>query len=398
MNPAPHADVIVIGLGAIGSAVAWQLARRGARVVGIDRFTPPHEHGSSHGASRITRLAIGEGEAYVPLVQRSHQLWRELEAAAGCRLMQRTGGLVIGARDGRARHHGQNNFVQRTLNAARRFGIAHEMLGRDEVLRRFPQFLLRDEEEAYFEPESGLLRPEDCVSAMLQAARNAGALLRFDEPVRSIDSSAGGVSVTTRCGRVHGAKAVLCAGAWTPALLAATSAGAALAPKMKVMRQLMCWFATDEPALYSPECCPIYIWLHGPRAEDLVYGFPQADSRAGIKLGSEQYAASTDPDLVEREVSDAEVREVHARHVAGRLRAVSARRVHAATCLYTVTPDMGFIVDRHPAHEPVTLVSACSGHGFKHSAGLGEALAQGLLGEPVAVDLSVFALNRFNPA
>ena len=193
------ADVVVVGLGVAGSAVLRHLARQGgASVVGIDRLRPPHDRGSSHGASRITRLAIGEGHEYVPLVQRSHALWRELEAETGAALMQTTGGLVVATPESQAAtFHGRPGFFERTVGAAERFGIAHEQLDAAEIAHRWPALQPRGDERGYFEPEAGLLRPEACVQAQLDAAVRDGATLRLDETVQRIDVVAGRPSVVT---------------------------------------------------------------------------------------------------------------------------------------------------------------------------------------------------------
>jgi sarcosine oxidase len=195
------ADVIVIGLGAFGSAVACQLARRGAAVIGIDRFHPPHDLGSSHGATRITRLAVGEGAQYVPFVQRSHQIWRVLESELGQPLHLRTGGLIMGSGDGRAVHHGRPDFVQQTIDVAQRCGIAHEVLRAADIRDRYPQFLVRGDELAYCERDAGVLLPERCVAAQIESARAHGATLRLNEPVLSIRGAAGGVTVRTGAAR-----------------------------------------------------------------------------------------------------------------------------------------------------------------------------------------------------
>ncbi|WP_130429997.1 N-methyl-L-tryptophan oxidase [Rivibacter subsaxonicus] len=389
MTAATAPDVIVVGLGAVGSAVAHHLARRGARVLGLDRFHPPHDQGSSHGRTRITRLAVGEGVAYVPLVQRSHLLWRELEAETGEHLYQRTGGLVIAssAADAAA-FHGQAGFFARTLALAQRFGIEHELLDAAALRERYPQFLLRDDESAYLEREAGMLFPERCVAAQLQAAQRHGATLVYGETVQRIECHPQGVSVHTDRATHHAARVVLSAGAWLPAL-----AGPALAARLAVRRQVLQWFGTDTPALYAPQRCPVFIWLHGPEPADCLYGFPTGDGVDGVKVGTEQVATRTAPDAVDRQVRPEEVRAVYERHVRGRLHGLRPDCVASATCLYTSTENGDFIVDEHPDAPRVTLVSACSGHGFKHSAALGEAVAQRVLGEAPRVDLGPFALG-----
>jgi sarcosine oxidase len=382
-------DVIVIGLGAIGSATLYQLARKGVRAVGIDRFVPPHDRGSSHGESRITRLAVGEGDDYAPLVRRSHAIWRDLEEATGESLLHQVGGLIISARRGTP-HHGKSDFFGRTIAMAERHGIAHEVLNAAEMAYRFPELELQGEERGYYEPEAGILFPERCVAAQLDLARCLGATLRFNEEVLSIVPAGSGVSVTTTEGRLRARRVVMAAGPWLPAL-----APRSFAPSLKVFRQTLHWFPTAAGA-YTPGKFPIFLWMHGESQEDYFYGFPQLPGSGGIKVASERYTGTTTPEACDRRVTVAESTEIFQRHVSGRLRGVGARPLKAASCLYTVTPDAGFVVDS-PAELPgVLLVSACSGHGFKHSAALGEAIAEEILGDFDAESpLTGFGMHRF---
>ena len=382
------ADIVVVGLGAVGSAVAHYLAAGGARVVGIDRYRPPHAHGSSHGATRITRLAIGEGDQYVPIVQRSHVLWRELEAENGETLMVTTGGLVIASASADLHpYHGQAGFFTQTTSAAERFDIAHERLDAAEIRHRFPAFLPSGDERGYLERDAGFLHPERCVAAHLRSAEANGADLRYGTALERIDDVHGGAGaiVSTDSGTIVAAHVVLATGAWLPDMLPATDAA-----RFAVQRQVLHWFATDQPGLYDPARCPVFIWMHGRHGE-AFYGFPMADSHGGVKVATEQSEHGTTADTIERAVSDTETELTYDIHVRGRLRGLLPRSVHDATCLYTSTSDGRFVIGRHPRHAEVTVVSACSGHGFKHSAAVGEAVADGLLGRGPRVDLSSFA-------
>jgi len=380
-------DVIVIGLGAMGAATAWQLARRGARVLGLDRFAPPHAMGSSHGATRITRLAVGEGREYVPLVRRSHALWRELEADGAAGLYDAVGGLVLGHGAHRSTLHGQGDFVARTMAIAREFGVAHEVLNAQALRERFPQLSVDDGEHGYFEPEAGLLRPERCVQAQLVRAEALGARLMTGQKVTRIEHDGAGVVVHTADARYTAAHAVLAAGNWTPAL-----AGAPYDSALQVHRQVLHWFRAERPANFAPGRFPVFIWAHGPRSEDAFYGMPIADEHGGVKVGTQQYDVACAPDDLLRSSPLAEATAMHATHVHGRLLGVTAERVHAAVCAYTVAPDSRFVIEAHPRIPALTVVSACSGHGFKHSAALGEAVAQRLTEGTSTIDLSPFAL------
>ena len=382
------ADVIVVGLGAMASASLYQLARRGARVIGLDRFRPPHDRGSSHGESRITRQAIGEGPEYVPFVLRSHEIWRELEAETGDGLLFQVGGLLLARDSGSVQHHGQGNFVARTIDAARQYDIVHEVLRAGEIQARFPQLRLVGDEIGYYEAGAGFVRPERCVAVQLDRARALGAVERTGETVLRIVPRAGDVEVVTDGETYTAGRVIVTAGAWAPGLL-----GGAFTKLLGVYRQVLCWFAPVEPSAFTPGAFPVFIWIHGASATDYFYGLPLVSE--GVKLASEQFVETTDPDRVAREVTPDEIAGVYATHVRGRLAGITDRCLRAETCLYTVTPDSRFVIDRHPESERVVVASPCSGHGFKHSAAIGEALAELALSGQSRLDLTPFSLARF---
>lgn len=358
-------DLLVIGLGAVGSATLLHAAGQGASVRGIDRFAPPHAHGSTHGESRITRLAIGEGAEYVPLVRRSHELWRALEAASGQSLYVACGGLVLARRGLASPMHGQASFFDHTLAVARAHGIGHELLDADGIAARWPQFGLSGDEQGYHEPEAGYVRPEACVAAQLALARERGAQIGTGERLLGWQVDARGLRIETDRARYRPGQAVLALGAWLPGMLGPA------APPLRVTRQVLHWFAADPPAAYADSRFPIFIWNWGAAPGEVFYGFP--DLGGGVKVATE-HDAPCDPDRVERVVRAQESADLHARHVVGRLHGVSARVLRTATCLYTEAPGARFLVDRLDLGGPI-IASACSGHGFKHSAALGEALA-----------------------
>jgi sarcosine oxidase len=383
-------EIAVVGLGAMGSAALYQLGLRGAKAVGLDRFAPPHSSGSSHGESRITRQAVGEGRDYVPFVLASHRIWRSLEAETGETLLTACGALVMGPGSGVSSHHGKPDFVGRSIDAARAFAIPHEVLDGRAVARRFPQFRhLGGDEKAYYEPGGGYVRPERCIAAQLHRAGALGAEIRTGTTVRSIRQEPGGVRIETDRGLVQADQVVVAAGAWTAPLL-----GAPFTDLLTVNRQLLHWYALDDASAYGPDA-PVFIWMHGSGDTDYLYGFPPLPGEAEVKVATEQYATSTQAEALDRVVSPAESAAMHRHHVAGRLAGASARVTRAAACLYTVTPDRGFIIDRHPRMDRVLVVSACSGHGFKHSAGIGEAVAEEMLQGGGRIALEPYALARF---
>jgi len=386
------ADLVIVGLGAVGAAALYQSAKMGARVIGIDRFEPPHDQGSSHGDTRITRQAIGEGRDFVPLVLRSNQIWEELESATGHDLITRNGGLIL-ASPVVSHHHGSASFIQDTLDTAVEFRIPHEVLTAVEVRSRYPQFRLRGDEVGYFEARAGFLRPETCIDAQLRAAKHYGAEVLSCETVIAAEPAADGtIKVRTDKGHYSAAKVLLTVGPWIQKLL-----GPELAWLFKVYRQVMNWFAVAQHAdRYSPDRFPVFIWITGPQPHDMLYGFPAVDGpEAGMKISTEQYESPVDPDSVVRTYVDSEVAAMHAEYIAPRLPDISSRCLRSQVCLYTVTPDAKFVIDHLHSSENIWFASACSGHGFKHSAALGEALVQRALGCEPSVDLSPFRLNRF---
>jgi sarcosine oxidase len=383
-------DVAVLGLGAMGSAVLYQLAKRGAAVVGIDRFAPPHAFGSSHGETRITRQAVGEGRDYVPFVTASHRIWRELEAETGETLLNACGALVMAPGHGISSHHGKPDFVGRSISAAQGAGIAHEVLDGAEVARRFPQFLnLAGDEKAYYEPGGGYVFPERCLAAQLTCAAAAGAEIRTGCTVRALGQDGAGIRIETEDGAILADRAVVAAGAWTAPLL-----GSPFDRLLTVRRQLLHWYALADDSAYGPQA-PVFIWMYGTTDTEYLYGFPPLPGERAIKVATEQYSTATTADGVERRVDPSESAEMYRLRVADRLAGATPEVVRAAACVYTVTPDRGFIIDRHPGMDRLWVVSACSGHGFKHSAGIGEAVAAELAGGPGRVDLAPFALARF---
>lgn len=373
----PAYDTIVVGLGAVGSACLYQLAKRGQRVLGIDRYAPPHAWGSSHGETRITRQAIGEGGAYVPLVKRSHEIWQEIEAETGTELLVQCGALILAGREGAANHHGKGDFVRRTIAAAEQFGIPHEVLDAAEVGARYPQLGLTGGEIGYFEPGGGFVRPERCIAAQLGLARRHGAELLLGTAVACYQADGPGATAITTAGgrRFTAAQVVVAAGPWTGGMV-----GGAMGRHMQVCRQVLHWYGAEDEAAYAPGRCPVFIWMHGDAQEDYLYGFPIPSGSKGVKVATEQYGEVTeDPDLLCRDVLATEAEAMFRDHVAGRLRGVRPGALRSSACMYTVTPDSGFLVDRLPSDGRILVASACSGRGFKHSAGLGEAVAQGVV-------------------
>ena len=384
-------DTIVVGLGAMGSAAVYQLAKRGNKVLGLDRFSPPHINGSSHGESRIIRQAIGEGEEYVPLVLRSYELWREIENETGKELLTTTGGLTLESQKSEAVMHGRPDFLDQAIRCAEKFHIRHEIFDTAEIRKRYQQFAVTDE-RAYFEYETGFLRPELCIEAQLQLARRHGAVIQTGESVVSIESRAdSAVTVKTNRGAYSAEKIIVTAGAWIAGFLPP-----AYGHLFKVYRQVMHWFDIREDCrlTFAPPGFPIFIWIFGKGSEFGFYGFPTLDGKT-IKVATEQFTAITDPDYVQRAVGGEEDQSMYKDFVQGRLPGISDRCASAASCLYTMTPDLNFVIDVHPDNSRIMIASPCSGHGFKHSAAIGEALAEQVIDGKSKIDIGSFRLKRF---
>jgi len=382
-------DVVVIGLGAMGAATLYQLARRGVQAIGIDRFSPPHDQGSSHGETRITRCAVGEGNELVPLVTRSHEIWRALEAETGESLLETCGFLMMAPKGVRTGHHGKTDFLNRTIAVARRHAIPHEQLDAAEISARFPAFLLRGDEEGCFEPGGGFVRPELCIATQLKRGAALGASIMTGRAVTAVNPGAACVRVETDAGVIEADRVVVAAGAWAGKLL-----GPAFAPLLVPRRQVLHWFPVADVALHVPGACPSYVWMHGTRPEDYFYGLPAQPGADCVKVATEQYVDATDPDTAKREVQARERMGMFATHIEGRLRGAAPAPGRSAACLYTVTPDSGFVIDKHPNSDRIIAISACSGHGFKHSAAIGEAVAQLVTSGRCDLDLEPFRLSR----
>ncbi len=391
-------DVIVLGLGAMGASAAYQLAVRGASVLGLDQFTPPHEQGSTHGDTRITRLACGEGPHYTPFARRSHQIWRSLEEETGRPLLQQNGVVVIAGASEVAPTHGVAKFLEATVTSAKAWKIDHEVIDGAEIMRRFPAFKVAADDQAYHDRLGGFVRPENCIAAQLSRARKRGACFNMGEKVRSFRQEKNGVVVDTAQGTYRAKTLIVAAGPWLPGFL-----DASLSKQFGVTRQVLYWFRAKSPeehARFSPEQCPVFIWQ--PSKSEAFYGFPAIGSfEEGVKIATEGHDVVY-PDSVDRKVSPREIKamvEIFRPFLPG----LSDRCVKAKVCLYTEVNGARFILDRLPGSPNIIVASPCSGHGFKHSGGIGDALAQMALDEKTImlgdqeIDMSPFALRTDDP-
>jgi sarcosine oxidase len=345
----------------MGALSAWRLAARGARVLGFEQFRPGHDRGSSHGDTRIFRTAYFEGPEYVPLLERAYPLWRQLEEESGADLFTMTGALAIGPRDG--------ELVAGVRASARENRLPHRLLDRSEMDRLYPQHRLDAADVAVLDEQAGFLRPERSIEAAAARAESLGARLLAETRVIALEASNGGVVIETSRGRFAAERALVAAGAWTAKLLPQLSL------PLEVERQVLAWLAIDDPASFAPARFPVFIReVAGGRFR---YGFPTTDGRS-IKLAVHHEGSDADPDYVDRKVGDVDllpIRDFARDH----LRGLTGEVVDTRVCLYTNAPDDRFIATS-PAEVPgVTVLSACSGHGFKFASVMGELMADLIL-------------------
>jgi sarcosine oxidase len=374
----------------MGSATLYQLAQRGIRALGIDLLAPPHTLGSSHGDTRITRQAIGEGDHYTPLSLRSYEIFREMERLTETSLLEVTGGLMISSLSEPVSVVHVPQFFQNTVAAAQKFGIKHEILNAKEMRLRFPQFNVDDDEMGYFEYDAAYLRPEEIIRVQLKLAGELGATIHTNETVIGFEENAKGVEVYTNQGTYTAERLVLSVGPWLTELLPQ------LKPVFKVYRQVLYWFdIADSFEQFAPPKFPLFIWqLKG--AEAGVYGLPALDGpNGGFKIGSSNYLTEpVTPDSVERSVSAEETVEMFNSKVERCFPLANNKCLKSAVCLYTVTPDSAFVIDWLPDSQRIVICSPCSGHGFKHAAAIGESIAEMTTKGHSHLDLSAFKLAR----
>lgn len=371
-------DVIIVGLGAAGSAAAYHLARANKKVIGIDRFRPPHVFGSSHGESRIIRQAYFESPMYVPFVQAAMKAWLELEQLTKKNLFVKCKSLTLG--------NAESAVIQGVLYSAGEYNLKHRYLESEEIKRIFPALKPLEHTVAILEEEAGLLLPEVCIHTHLDLAAAAGAVLNFDEKVLSVEVSGSGVEVLTNKGRYAAEQVIVSAGAWATELL----------PDLKlplaVERRVVHWFKNKkaDDLRFLPDQLPVYIWEYEPGR--MFYGFP--DLGNGIKIASTKKGVIGNPDQLNRKVDLKEIKELD--EIVHKYFDLDAAHSQASVCMYTNTPDEHFIIDRHPSIENIIIASPCSGHGFKFSSMVGKVLSQMAIGVHPDIDINPFRMSRFN--
>ena len=368
-------DVAVIGLGAMGSAALFHLARRGLKVIGLERFQPGHDKGSSHGESRAIRLGYFEHPSYVPLARRAYENWAELERLTGETVLTKTGVLEVG-KPGSVIFNG-------SLEASRLHGLAHEVLDAAEMRRRHPQFVLPDGYMAVWQPDGGFVRPELANRLHLELARQEGAEIRFRKQVLAIEPTGEGVRLRTDAGPIEADRVIVAAGGWVADLVPE------LKPHLSLARQVLCWFEPREREAVRPDRLPVFI-IDGE--DDIAYGFPDIGSgfKCASHLASGALSHADDARQDAGPADEARMRDFLDAYLpvaAGPLRAMN-------TCFYTKTRDEDFVIDLHPGDNRIVVASPCSGHGYKFASVIGEVLADLAMEGGTKQDISRFALAR----
>ena len=369
-------DVIVVGVGGMGSAVAYHAARRGLRVLALERFSIPHRKGSSHGLPRIIRLSYFEAPWYVPLLRRAYELWRDLELEASTPLLHVTGGLDVGSEE--------SEVFSGALRSCELHDLRHEVLASHELKARFPAWHLPESTMGVFQPNAGFLTPEHCIEALVRLAISSGAEVRIEEPVLEWEPIPNGVRVRTSEGEYEAGQLVVSAGAWVGQLV--PELGSQLIPE----RQVLGWFATHEPANFASERFPVFIL---DAEEGRYYGFP-VHTVQGFKIGKYHHLSErVNPDAIDRTVHPRD--EVALRDcVSHYFPTGNGALLRSEVCMFTNSSDGHFVIDRLPAHRQVLVVSACSGHGFKFCSVIGEIVTDLLERDSTSHDISPFGLGR----
>ncbi|HVR29329.1 MAG TPA: N-methyl-L-tryptophan oxidase [Thermoanaerobaculia bacterium] len=366
-------QVIVAGLGAMGSAAASALARRGVRVLGLDLRRPPHDRGSSHGESRILREAYFEHPLYVPLVRRALGLWRDLEQRSGRPLLRTTGVLLV-SRPG-------SELIDGARRSCEQHDVPCESLTGAEIRRRYPVMSPAEEAIGLYEPGGGVLDPGACIASLLDEAAAAGAELRFDEALVRWTATTDSVDVVTTRSHYGASRLLLAAGAWIPALTPGLP--------LQVERQVQHWFEAPDRGPFSIGALPAFLFEE--TAETVWYGVP--DLGRGLKVAIHHGGDRTTADALDRNVAERDVEAVR-RLLHARMPAIDRPPSRSSVCMYTNTPDGHFLIDQHPDAPSVLVVSACSGHGFKFASAIGELAADWVSGVPGALRLEPFRLDR----
>lgn len=371
-------DVIVVGLGSMGSATAYQLARRGVRVLGLEQFDIPHSRGAGHGYSRVIRLAYFEHPDYVPILRRAYDLWRQIEADSGQPILHVTGGVYLGKPD--------SELIAGSLRSQRLYNIEHEELTHRQLAERYPMFKPPPDYVGMYENAVGFVVPEQAIASHCIEAMNRGAELHGHEPVVSWTSDSQGVTVKTAKAQYRAKKLVFAGGAWSDRLV--TDLGV----KLVVTRQVLGWVWPRRPEVFQYGRFPVWMMDHGTGGQH--YGFPMMPNVPGFKIAYHKPASPTTPETVCRDPMPGD-EETFIPLINEMIPDAKGPTLAIRTCLYTNSPDSHFIIDLLPKHPNVAIACGFSGHGFKFASAVGQIMADLALEGRTELPIGFFSLKRF---
>jgi N-methyl-L-tryptophan oxidase len=371
-------DVIVIGAGSMGMAAGYYLSKSGKKTLLLDSFNPPHDKGSHHGETRIIRYAYGEGEEYVPFVLRAQELWSDLEKSSGKQLFLQTGVINAG--------NEESDFIQNIISSSQKYSLPVDIMDSKVVQNRWPGFSLPSNYIGCFEPTSGVLKCEESIQAYQELAKKNGATIITNSRVRKISIKNEKVTILTDGQTFYSEALVVAAGAWAGQLLSMLDLEVPLTP----VRKTFAWFQADEKVYHHTKFPAFAV----ETSQGMYYGFPSIDG-AGIKVGRHDGGDPISPDesmlaFGEIEADEGDLVNYLNQYIPG-----AQQLKYGKTCMYTLTPDEKFIIDLHPNHSNVAIAAGFSGHGFKFSSAVGQALSNLIISGKNDVDISQFAINRF---
>ncbi|SDO41094.1 N-methyl-L-tryptophan oxidase [Alkalicoccus daliensis] len=371
-------DVIVIGAGSMGMAAGFYLSKNGKKTLLLDAHDPPHSNGSHHGETRIIRYAYGEGEEYVPFVLRAKKLWEDLERISKKELFLQTGVLGVG-RD-------TSGFIQNTISSAGKYSLPLEVLTAEDVHRRWPGITIPDNFIGCFEPTSGVLKCEEIIKVYEELAIESGAVIHRNSSVKDISIHEKKVTVTTEDETITAGSLIIAAGAGSGKLVSMLDLDLPLTP----VRKTFAWFEAEETQ-YNQEKFPAFAF---DTFNGTYYGFPSIQ-QAGLKIGRHDGGEKVNPEKSMMPFGAAAEDEGDLLQFFHQYMPDIHQLKYGKTCMYTLTPDEKFIIDTHPEYSNVAIAAGFSGHGFKFSSAVGEALSNLITSEKNEVDISPFSLKRF---
>lgn len=370
-------DLVVLGIGGMGSATLAHASGRGRHILGIEQFARGHDFGASSGRSRIIRKAYFENPAYVPLVVRAYELWRELEVKTDTKIMDLVGALTVG--------NDRSAVMQGVSSTARMYDLPHERLDADQIARRYPGTKPRSDESGIFERDAGIVFPEAAIDAHLRVAEANGAEMRFSTVATAYEPSTDGITVRFADGGAAIASTLaICAGPWLGQV------ARELQLPLRVQRNVQIWFRPSTPA-FSIDRFPTFL-VDRPEWPALLYGFP--DYGDGVKAALHGYGESTDATNLDRMIRLEDITAVKAL-LDDWIRGAAAEFAYGKACMYTLTPDEHFVIDRHPEDPRIVIAGGFSGHGFKFASVVGELVTELAFNNSSRHPIGFLSIDRF---